>query len=65
MPLRKGKSKATINKNIAELIVTKPSERRAKAIKTLAKKKGIAPSAAKRKQAIAIALTKAGKSRKT
>lgn len=62
MPLKKGKSKKTISANIAELM-GKPGIARKKGIKTLAKKKGISPKAAKQKQAIAIALSAAGKSK--
>lgn len=61
MPIKKGKSKKTISKNIAELVKTKPSKTRAKAINTLAKKKGIKPKKAKMKQAVAIALSEARK----
>ena len=63
MPLKKGKSKKIISSNIKELIRS-TSSKRSKAIKTLAKKKGISTSKAKRKQAVAIALKAAGKARK-
>lgn len=39
----------------------KPGKSRAKAISTLAKKQGITKEEAKRKQAVAISLRKAGK----
>lgn len=62
MPLKKGKSQKTISANISELM-GKPGAARKKAVKTIAKKQGISPAAAKRKQAIAIALSTAGKAR--
>lgn len=62
MPLKKGKSTKTISSNIVELM-GKPGAARRKAIKTLAKKQGISPKAAKQKQAIAIALSAAGRSK--
>lgn len=61
MPLKKGKSKKVISSNIKELISTAPSPKRKKAIKTLAKKKGIKPRVTRQKQAVAIALSKAKK----
>ena len=64
MPLKKGKTKKVISSNISELVTSKPGKTRAKGIKTLAKKRGITPKQAKQKQAIAIALSKAGKSKK-
>jgi hypothetical protein len=63
MPLKKGKSKKTISTNIKELM-DKPGKSRSKAIKTIAQSQGITPSEAKRKQAVAIALSSAGKARK-
>lgn len=63
MPLKKGKSQKTISKNIKELM-KKPGKSRSKAISTLAKKRGIFASEAKRKQAVAIALSTARKARK-
>jgi hypothetical protein len=63
MPLKKGKSSKTISANIKELM-KKPGEARSKAIKSISKSQGITPSEAKRKQAVAIALTSAGKVRK-
>jgi len=58
MPLKKGKSKNVQQANIKELIKTKPSKARAKAIKTIAKKRGISPKKAKIKHAVAIAISK-------
>ena len=60
MPLKKGKSKKAISANISELM-KKPGKPRAKAIRTLSKKLGISEEEAKRKQAVAIALSKAKK----
>lgn len=65
MPLKKGKSKKTIKANIKELLSSKSSKKRAKAEKTYAKKTGKSPKKAKQTLAIVIALSKAGKSRKT
>ena len=63
MPLKKGKSQKTISANIHELM-TKPGKTRSKAISTLAKTQGISKKEAQRKQAIAIALSTAGKQKK-
>ena len=63
MPLKKGKSAKTISKNISMLMKEKPGAARAKGIKTLAKKTGETPKKAKQRQAVAIALSKAGKSK--
>jgi hypothetical protein len=63
MPLKQGKSQKTISSNIHELM-TKPGKTRSKAIKTLAKSQGITKKEAQRKQAIAIALSTAGKAKK-
>lgn len=63
MPLKGGSSQTTISENIKELM-KKPGKARRKAISTLAKEQDISRSEAKRKQAIAIALSKAGKTRK-
>jgi hypothetical protein len=60
MPLKKGSSQKAISKNISELM-NKPGKTRAKAVSTLAKKLGITPKEAKRRQAVAIALSTAGK----
>ena len=60
MPIKKGSSKNTISKNIDELM-KKPSKTRAKAVNTLAKKLGITYKEARRRQAVAIALSTAGK----
>lgn len=65
MPLKKGSSAKTIKTNIKELTTSKPSSAREKGIKTLAKKRGISPKAAKAIQATAIAYSKAGKSNKS
>ena len=58
MPITKGTSKKTVSKNIKTLMTEKPSNSRAKAIKTIAKKQGISPKKAKLKQAVAIAMSK-------
>ena len=63
MPLKKGKSQKSISANIHELM-TKPGKTRSKAIKTLAKSQGITKKEAQRKQAVAIALSTAGKTKK-
>ena len=63
MPLKKGKSQKTITKNIKEH-KKKPSKARSKGIGTLAKKQGISRKEAQRRQAVAIALSSAGKKRK-
>ena len=63
MPLKKGKSQKAISSNISELM-TKPGKTRSKAIKTLAKSQGITKKEAQRKQAVAIALSTAGKAKK-
>ena len=64
MPLKKGKSKEVLKKNVKELIDKKPSARREKAIMTIAKKENIKPSAAKAKQAVAIAYAEKKRSKK-
>ena len=64
MPLLKGKSKSVISKNIKELATSKPGAARKKGIATLAKKTGMTPKKAKMKMAVAIAYSKAGKSKK-
>jgi hypothetical protein len=63
MPLKQGKSQKDISANIHELM-NKPGKTRSKAIKTLAKSKDITKKEAQRKQAIAIALSTAGKAKK-
>ena len=63
MPLKRGKSKKTISKNVKELM-KKPSKARSKGINTLAKKLGVTKKEAQRRQAVAIALNTSGKSRK-
>lgn len=63
MPLKRGKSQKTISTNIKELM-KKPSKARAKGVRTLAKKTGTTTKEAQRRQAVAIALSSAGKKRK-
>jgi hypothetical protein len=63
MPLKRGKSKKTISKNVKELM-KKPSKARSKGINTLAKKLGVTKKEAQRRQAVAIALNTSGKTRK-
>ena len=55
MPLKRGKSKQVISKNIKELVSKKPSSSRKRAIQTIAKEQGISAAKAKQKQAVAIA----------
>ena len=62
MPLQKGKS--SISKNIKELMRKKPSKTRAKAVRTLAARDGISEKQARQRQAIAIALSAAGQTRR-
>tara|TARA_Y100000114_G_C11522822_1_gene214348 strand:- start:79 stop:255 length:177 start_codon:yes stop_codon:yes gene_type:complete len=57
MPLKRGSSRKTINKNVGELV--KSYEKKGKIGKSRPANKKAA-----RKQAVAIALNKAGKSRK-
>jgi len=59
MPIIKGKSKKTIQKNIKELVGSKPGVARAKGIATLAAKRGISTGEAKAIQASAIAYNSA------
>ena len=63
MPLKRGKSQKTISTNIKELM-KKPSKARAKGVRTLAKNMGTTTKEAQRRQAVAIALSSAGKKRK-
>ena len=63
MPLKRGKSQKTISTNIKELM-KKPSKARAKGVRTLAKRRVSTPKEAQRRQAVAIALSSAGKKRK-
>ena len=63
MPLKRGKSQKTVSGNIKELM-KKPSKARSKGIGTLAKTQGITRKEAQRRQAVAIALSSAGKKRK-
>lgn len=60
MPLKKGKSQKTISANIKELM-KKPGKARSKGISTLSKRLGVSKEEAKQRQAVAIALRKAGK----
>jgi len=55
MPLKKGKSIKTIASNIQELVSTKPKGARAKAVATIAKKRGVSKKEAQMIQAKAIA----------
>jgi hypothetical protein len=64
MPLKSGKSAKILKANISELVLSKPGSARKKGIATLAKKTGLSPKKAKVKMAIAIAYSKAGKSKK-
>ena len=65
MPLQKGKSKKVISANIKELTKKKGvGKSRKKSIATLSKRRGVSKAKAQRLQAVAIALSKAGKSRK-
>ena len=63
MPLKKGKSQKTISSNISELMKAKVSKARRKGSKTFAKRAGLTEKKARMKQAVAIALSKAGKTR--
>lgn len=63
MPLKKGKSQKTISSNIHELM-NKPGKTRSKAISSISKSQNITKKEAQRKQAIAIALSTAGKAKK-
>lgn len=60
MPLKTGKTQKTISSNIKELM-KKPGKTRAKGIRTLSKRLGVSGEEAKQRQAVAIALRKAGK----
>lgn len=64
MPLKKGKGRRVISANIKELATSKPGKARAKAITTIAKRRGISKKSAKLIQAKAIALSKAKKTKK-
>jgi hypothetical protein len=63
MPLKSGSSQKTISANIKELM-KKPGKTRSKGVKALAKSSGLDLGEAQRKQAVAIALSKAGKTKK-
>ena len=56
MPLKKGKSKKAISKNIRELTRSTPSPERDKAIRTYMKNNNCSYEDAKRKLAIKIAM---------
>lgn len=58
MPLKEGKSQKVIGTNIKELM-KKPGKTRKKAVSTLSKRLGIPREEAQRRQAVAIALSKA------
>lgn len=62
MPLKKGKSQKVISENISELM-GKPGKTRKRGVATLAKRAGITKKEAQRRQAVAIALSKAGKTK--
>lgn len=62
MPLKRGTSQKTISANIKELM-KKPGKTRTKGVLTSAKRLGISAKEAQRRQAVAIALNKAGKSK--
>lgn len=64
MPLKRGSSDKTISANIRELIKDKPGKARKKAIDSIARKQGISRKQAEQKQAVAIALSKAGRQQK-
>ncbi len=63
MPLREGRSKLTISKNIAEMRKS-PSAKTKRAAATYAKKHGVSQKEALGKIAAAAVYSKAGKSRK-
>ena len=58
MPLQEWASKKVISKNIEELVKSKPSPSRAKAIKTYMKNHNVSHGEAKHKLAVAAALNK-------
>ena len=64
MPLIKGSGKKIIGKNIAELQRSSPGLARKKGIYTYMKNHGVDYETAKTKMSIAIAMAKAGKSKK-
>ena len=64
MPLKSGSSRKTVSTNIKELMKIKPNATRAKGINTIARREGISTNRARQKQAVAIALSKADKSKK-
>jgi len=64
MPLREGRSKKTISRNIKEMMKTKPSAAREKAIRTYMRRHNCSYEEAKRILASAAAYSKARKSKK-
>lgn len=64
MPIKKGKSKKVISQNIDELMIGQMGSARSKAVRTMMKKYGMTAVEARKKMAIAIAYSKAGKSKK-
>lgn len=63
MPLKTGSSQKTISSNIKELNTSEPSEPREKAIKTYMKKHNYSYEQAKQKLSVAIAMSKASKTK--
>lgn len=63
MALKKGKNDEVVSENIKELMHGRPDAQRKKAIETIAKKQKITKREAKQKQAVAIALSEAGRSK--
>lgn len=64
MPLKKGKSKKIISSNIKELMTGEMGSARRKGMESMMKERGMSMEEAKHKQSIAIAYSKAGKSKK-
>ena len=63
MPLKKWSSQKTISSNIKELMTTKPWTARSKWIKTISNKMDIPLKKAKQIQSVAIAYSKAKKTK--
>lgn len=63
MPLKKWSSQKTISSNIKELMTTTPWTTRSKWIKTISKKMDVPLKKAKQIQSVAIAYTKAKKTK--